>query len=99
MARDYLSIPGMYPLQCAYYTCLTFKIATTVNVERVFSQGRLVLPHIRNRLSFQSTRALLCVGTWSTLGMISDTDIKAALGAEVRGEEEDLPADWDIIRT
>lgn len=73
------------------------KLATTVNVERVFSQGHLVLPHIRNRLTFQSTRALLCVGTWSTLNMINDSDIKAALGAEVTGEEEDLPADWDSI--
>ena len=74
-------------------------LATTVDVERVFSQGRLVLPHVRNRLSFQSTRALLCVGTWSTLGMINTQDIKAALGEEVTGgEENELPADWDAIR-
>jgi hypothetical protein len=74
-----------------------FLIATTLDVERVFSQGRLVLPHVRNRLSIQSTRAAMCVGAWSTLGLIKDADIKAALGAEVVGAEENLPADWDDI--
>jgi hypothetical protein len=55
-------------------------------------------PHgVCNRLSFQSTHALLCVGTWSTLGMIKDSDIKAALGEEVTGEEDDLPANWAAI--
>ncbi|KAJ7933627.1 hypothetical protein B0H13DRAFT_1592206, partial [Mycena leptocephala] len=35
--------------------------ATSVDVERVFSRGRLLLSHVWNRLSAQSTRALMCL--------------------------------------
>ena len=74
--------------------------ATTVDVERVFSRGRLVLPYVRSRLNVQSTRALMCVGSWSLLGLIDDLDIKAALGVDmVIGKEEDLPVGWDAITT
>ena len=53
---------------------------------------------MRSRLSVQSTRALLCVGVWSLLGYIEDDDVKAAVVLpEVKGEEEDLVADWDSI--
>jgi hypothetical protein len=41
---------------------LMVNIATSVDVEQVFSKGRLVLPHVQNRLSVQSTCALLCLG-------------------------------------
>lgn len=43
----------------------------------MFSKGRLVLSHIRNRLSVQSTRALMCLGVWSCLGYVKDSDVKA----------------------
>jgi len=77
---------------------MIFFSASTVDVERVFSQGRLVLSHIRNRLSVQSTRACMCVGAWSLLGLIKDSDIRAALGEEVTGGAEDDPAgEWDVI--
>jgi hypothetical protein len=98
MACDYLSIPGEYDaFPTPSYAYPQPLLATTVDVERVFSQGRLVLPHVHNRLSYQSTCALLCVRTWSTHGMVSDSDIKAALGEEVTGKEGKLPADWDAI--
>ena len=75
-------------------------IATTVDVERVFSRGRLVLPYVRGRLAVQSTRASLCVGLWSSKGLVKDNDIKAALSAdEIVGKEEGLAADWDAIHT
>jgi hypothetical protein len=54
-------------------------IATSVEVERVFSQGRIVLSHLRGRLSVQSTRALMCLGVWSRLGYVKDSDIRAAV--------------------
>ncbi|KIP01061.1 hypothetical protein PHLGIDRAFT_38406, partial [Phlebiopsis gigantea 11061_1 CR5-6] len=41
--------------------------ATAVDVERFFSRGRILLSHIRNRLSATSTRALLLVGAWTRL--------------------------------
>lgn len=58
----------------------------------------MILSHVRSRLSVQSTRALLCVGVWSLLGYVWDDDVKAAaVLPEVKGEEEDLAADWDSI--
>ena len=73
-------------------------LATTVDVERVFSRGRLILPHVRNRLAVQSTRVSLCVGIWSLHGLIKDSDIKMSVGKDdVVGEEEDLPENWDAI--
>ena len=73
-------------------------VATSVDVERTFSQGRLVLSHVRNRLSVQSIRALLCLGVWSLMGYVKDEDVKAAaVLPEVDGEEEDLPMDWDSL--
>ena len=72
--------------------------ATTVDVERVFFRGRQVLPFVRSRLSAQSTCALMCIGSWSLLGLIKDSDIKAALELDlVNGQEEELAAGWDSI--
>jgi hypothetical protein len=65
----------------------------------MFSQGRILLSHIRNRLSVQSTRALLCLGVWSLMGYVKNEDIKAATVLPEVGlnEVEDLPEDWDAI--
>ena len=73
---------------------------TTVDVERVFSRGRLILLHVRNRLAVQSTRVSLCVGLWSSLGLVKDDDIKMSLSIDdIRGKEDDLSLseDWDAI--
>jgi hypothetical protein len=73
-------------------------LATSVDVERVFSQGRLLLSHVRSRLSVQSTRALMCLGVWSLLGFVKDKDIlQAAVLPEVDGAEDKLNLDWDMI--
>jgi hypothetical protein len=48
-ALDYLSIPGEWNL--LYLPLLTVATATSTDIEHVFSQGRVVLSHIRNRLS------------------------------------------------
>ena len=37
-------------------------------------------------------RAIMCLGAWSKQGLIKGSDIKAALVAEVAGEEDKLPA-------
>jgi hypothetical protein len=73
---------------------------TTVDVEHVFSCGRLILPHICNCLAVQSTRVSLCVGLWSLLGLVKDDDIKMSLSIDdIRGKEDDLSLseDWDAI--
>ena len=51
-------------------------IATSVDVERLFSRSRLLLSHTRSRLSVASTRALLCLGSWSLLGLVRDEDVE-----------------------
>jgi hypothetical protein len=73
-------------------------LATSVNVERVFSKGRILLSHLRSRLSVQSTRALMCVGEWSSKGFVKSKDIDVAMEVpEVEGEEDDLKEEWDVI--
>ncbi|EMD30321.1 hypothetical protein CERSUDRAFT_38165, partial [Gelatoporia subvermispora B] len=49
--------------------------ATSVAVERIFSRGRLLLSHIRNGLSGESVRALLCLGEWYRHGLLKDKHI------------------------
>jgi hypothetical protein len=58
MALDYLTIPGMQCLACVF-NLLTKSTATSIDVERLFSRGRLILSHTCSRLSVSSTRALL----------------------------------------
>ena len=69
-----------------------------MSVERVFSHGRLVLPYVRNRLSSQSIRALLCLGDWSLQGFVKDGDVNSvAILPDVDGEEPELEEGWDKI--
>ena len=67
----------------------------------MFSQGRLLLSHIRSRLSVQSTRALMCLGVWSKLGFVTDSDVKAAVVVlpELNEEDDEIELDihWDRI--
>jgi hypothetical protein len=98
MALDYLTIPGTPSFISVFSYLLITLSATSVDVERTFSQGRLVLSHVRSRLSVQSTRALLCLGVWSTMGYVHDSDIlPAAVLPEVDGEEDELARDWDAM--
>ena len=66
----------------------------------MFSQGRLLLSHIRSRLSVQSTWALMCLGAWSLLGFVKDSDVKAIVVLpELRADEDEdeLEIHWDRI--
>lgn len=76
-----------------------YVIATSVDVERIFSRGRLVLSHVRSRLSVQSTRALICLGIWSAKGLIKDNDILQVtrMPELEEGEEDELEDGWDSI--
>ena len=68
-------------------------LATTVDIECVFSCGRLILPHIHNWLGVQTTHTSLCVGQWSSLGLVKDGDIKMSLGRDDIVKEDELPED------
>ncbi|KAJ7830531.1 hypothetical protein B0H13DRAFT_1655083, partial [Mycena leptocephala] len=52
-----------------------------------------LLSHVRNRLSAQSTCALMCLGTWSLLGFVKDADVEAETILEdlQRGENGEDP--------
>lgn len=71
-----------------------------MDVERVFSQGRIVLSHLRSRLSVQSTRALMCLGVWSRLGYVNDIDIRAVVilpEVSTNTQSAEIAAGWDAI--
>ena len=79
---------------------LKVPVATSVDVERTFSKGHILLSHLRNRLSVESTCALLCLGEWSLLGYVRDSDVKAeTLQPPIEGEEslDELEDGWDAI--
>lgn len=78
IALTYLSIPGEFRQYLLIWANILYLLATSVDVEQVFSKGRLILLHIRNCLSVESTCALMCLGYWSRLGYVEDSDIHAA---------------------
>jgi len=102
MALDYLTIPGVSRIP-SESTCTIYSIsfvATSVDVKRAFSQGRLLLSHVRSRLSVQSTQALMCLGAWSLRGFVKDSDVQAVTilpGVAPNTTEAELEADWDAI--
>jgi len=73
--------------------------ATSVDVEHLFSHGRLVLSHVCNRLSVQSTCTLLCLGSWSLLGLVEDTDVLVVTTLDDIEENDkcELEEGWDHI--
>ena len=59
-----------------------------------------MLSHLRNWLSVQTTRMLMCLGAWSKLGFVEDSDVKAVTSLPNLNEdeeEEELPKDWDTM--
>jgi hypothetical protein len=75
-----------------------FMPATSVDVERIFSKGRLLLSHVRSRLSAQTTGALLCLGSWSLQGYVKDSEMKTvAMMPEIVGDDSDFEMEegWD----
>ena len=77
---------------------ITNFLATSIDVEQVFSQGLLLLSHVCSCLSIQSMCALLCLGKWSTLDLVKDSDVRACLTVDEVGEDEEvLVKDWDAI--
>lgn len=61
--------------------------ASSVHAERVFSRGRILLPHTRNRLDPKSVQALMCLGDWCWTGVCSRLHVMNALRHD-NGEDE-----------
>ena len=53
--------------------------ATSTAVERIFSQGRHILPFTCNCLSSSSIQAYLCFGSWAHSGLVVLSDVVAAV--------------------
>ena len=65
----------------------------------LFSKGQILLSHLHAQLSVQSLHALMCVGEWSQMGFVKDSDVRAAMMiAKVGDNEEKLTEDWDFIK-
>lgn len=66
-----------------------YLVASSVDIERIWSCGRTLLPHNRNRLSMASIRALLCLGEWSRKGLVNRDDlIEIASMNDLKGDAE-----------
>lgn len=75
-------------------------IATSVDVERVFSKGRLSISYLRNRLSVQTTRALLCLNVWINKGFLLDKEMVGWIQGQavvMSEDEDDVAEGWDTI--
>jgi hypothetical protein len=70
---------------------LIYFSATSIDVERLFSKGRLILSHVRNRLSAGTTRELLCLNNWTGQGLVKMEDLKEA--ARLPDVLDDSPGD------
>lgn len=80
------------------YCPTNYLLVTSVGVEQLFSQVRLLLSHVRSWLTAQSTRALLCLGLWSQLNLIKNEDVlKVTSLPNVKVDEEELDKGWDCI--
>ncbi|KAG1800024.1 uncharacterized protein BJ212DRAFT_1256971, partial [Suillus subaureus] len=65
----------------------------------IFGCGYLLLSHVCSHLSAQSVHVLLCLGSWSLLGLVKDQDVMAvAVMPEVVGEENKLDNRWNLIQ-
>ena len=99
MALDYLSIPGEPFVQREpWWFINVIFTATSVDVERLFSHGHLLLTHVHSWLSIQSTCALLCLRTWSKLKLIKDDNVRAISNLpKVLDDKEVFESSWDAI--
>ena len=57
-----------------------------------------MISHVRNRLSAQSTHALMCLGYWSKMGFVNLEDLKAGASLPDATVDDVLSDDdWGII--
>lgn len=81
-------VSSQYSISPTFYELILLP-ATSVEVERLFSCGRLILSHTCSCFSVQSTHDLLCVGSWSLAGLVLDEDMEAmAMLNEIEGKLE-----------
>ena len=71
-----------------------------MDVERIFSHGHIILSYLRNHLSVQTVRALICVDEWIKVGLIKEKHIHDWIQGLKDIEEDDesyVDEGWDNI--
>lgn len=99
MALDYLTIPGYCPcwiVLLEVFTDIIFpSLATSVDVERAFSFGRLTISLYRHSLRSETIRVSIVFGDRCKQGLVIDDELvewvreKGSRGGRPRREEPD----------
>ena len=76
---------------------MSFVVATSTAVERVFSQGRQLLSFTRNRLCPSTIRAFLCLGSWGCNDLIFFEDVLAAVKGNSKRKHELSDSDVEVV--
>lgn len=76
-----------------------YSIATSIDVEQIFSCGWLLLSHTHSQLLTQTTCVVLCVGQWSKLKLVKAEDLCSVskMKDEEGNDEKELEDSWDMI--
>lgn len=66
MALDYLTAPGRFMSPMLYFCFLTLvsHAASSVDAERAFSGGRLMISHLQHQMSSRTFQAQMAIGSW-----------------------------------
>ncbi|KIK17958.1 hypothetical protein PISMIDRAFT_110380 [Pisolithus microcarpus 441] len=87
------SFPNLSQMAIDYLTIP----AMSIDVERLFSHGCLLLSHVHSQLSSQSTCALLCLGLWSELDLIQNDNMHNVTTLPDLTEDDEMVDGWDKI--
>lgn len=68
-----------------------------VDIKRLFSRGHMILTP-GSGLSVTSTRAVLCLGSWSLMGLVRDSDVDAVVSLDEIQEKIELDTLKDRLR-
>lgn len=77
-------------------------LVTSVDVERVFSEGCIILNHLQSSMRPPTFCVLICLRDWIAVGVINEKDICQAINGlpdMKEGEVEDYELGWDHIST
>lgn len=59
-----------------------------------------MINHLRNGLSVESIRALLCLTDWHWKGLVKDSNVEAVMREDPSEDEDEDPEDvWGLVST
>lgn len=90
------SIMGMCSFIFSFPLLIDNYVVTAVPVERSFSRGRILIPHLRNRLRGPTIQALMCFGDWSRMDHVTNTELEGYLLDKGHNVDAELDDEEDI---